>query len=200
MTFDKTHDIQAIYRKVLDAMSRPGKVNVLAPEVEKLTLKVDVLPATLGLILMLLDSEVSFHVVSVRSDVISQLISQLTYAKEENIEQADYVFVLKDAPDHTLAETFRNVKIGNLIDPQKSATLIIEVKAVAHESSKTFTMQGPGIKDVSALTIAVDDAWVEARKEVNGEFPFGVDAMFVDEQARIVCLPRTTQIVEDEVK
>jgi len=77
MKLDKVHDIQKIYRKVLDLMSRPGKIANISDEVKEVQPIVDIFDATFGLMLMLLDMEVSFHIVSANSEKIAQMISQL---------------------------------------------------------------------------------------------------------------------------
>ena len=198
MKLDKVHDIQKIYRKVLDLMSRPGKIANISDEVKEVQPIVDIFDATFGLMLMLLDMEVSFHIVSANSEKIAQMISQLTYGKQSDIEQADYVFVLKDVAATQLAEVFKQVKVGELFDPQKSATLIVEAMELTNEKELIF--RGPGIKDTNLVNIGLGNDWIGARKDVNIEFPLGVDTIFIDGQANVLCLPRTTQILSvDEV-
>lgn len=93
---DLVHDIQSVYRKVLNSMARPGKIEVLE-EQEKVDMEINFNRGTFLIMLMLLDGEVSFNVVSEKSEEVSNLISEITYSKEKPLEEADYVFVLEDA-------------------------------------------------------------------------------------------------------
>ncbi|MCL1950284.1 MAG: phosphonate C-P lyase system protein PhnH [Turicibacter sp.] len=193
MPFDKVHDTQQIYRKVLHAMSRPGEISNIFSEVEGLTLQSAMLKPTVGFLYLLLDREVGFHVVSRHADEVSQLIAQLTYSKETPIEEADYIFVLQDALGE-LPAVFGKGKTGNLIDPQKSATLIVECPAVAN--NQVLSLKGPGIKSENFLDLGLSPEWLKARALANSEYPLGIDMMFVDGMGAVACLPRTSQIKE----
>ena len=121
---DLVHDIQSVYRKVLNSMARPGKIEVLE-EQEKVDMEINFNRGTFLIMLMLLDGEVSFNVVSEKSEEVSNLISEITYSKEKPLEEADYVFVLEDAVEKKLAEAYSLAKVGTLINPNKSAICFI---------------------------------------------------------------------------
>lgn len=192
MNLDIVHDIQKTYRKVLNCMSRPGALENIIAESEKVDINIDFLKPTLVMMLMLLDAEVSFKVISEKEAEVTSFISQLTYAKAKPLKEADFIFVLSDAGESGVETAFRESKIGDLIDPHKSATIVIE----AHElsNSNQFMLKGPGIEQVSFASFGLGEKWVAEREKKNIEYPLGVDAIFVDGQANVLCVPRTTQI------
>ena len=144
--------------------------------------------------LMVLDREVSFNVVSEQGDDVSKLISEMTYAQVKPVEEADYIFVLKDSCDEKLEEVIQKSKIGDLIDPQKSATIIAEVECISN--SGDMELRGPGIKDINEVNISGNKKWINARRDKNEEYPLGIDLIFIDENDNVVCIPRTTKITE----
>lgn len=191
MKIDLVHDIQGIYRKVLNAMARPGIIENVKNEEKKVDLNLESNRSTVLIMLMLLDAEVSFNVVSKNSMDIISTISQITYAKIKPIEEADYIFILKDSIDK-LGEVFKKAKEGTLIDPNLSATIIAEVEDLKEE--KELELCGPGIKDKNYIKIGKNYNWVKQREDKNKEYPLGVDSIFLDSEGQVICVPRTTKI------
>lgn len=192
MELDTVHDIQKTYRKILHCMSRPGTLENIMEESEKVDIHIDFLKPTLVIMLMLLDAEVSFKVISEKEAEVSSFISQLTYAEAKPLEEADFIFVLSDAGESGVKTAFRDSKIGDLINPHKSATLVIEAPELSNSS--TFMLRGPGIEHASFAGFGLGEQWIAERKKKNIEYPLGVDAIFVDRQANVLCIPRTTQM------
>lgn len=191
MNIDLVHDIQGVYRKVLNAMARPGCIENVKNEEEKVDLNIRSYKNTVLVMLMLLDAEVSFNVVSDNSIDVISTISQITYAKIKPIEEADYVFVLSDSIDK-LKEAYEKVKEGTLIDPNLSATIIAEVFKISDE--KELELSGPGIEEKNYIKISGNYGWVKARENKNKEYPLGVDSIFLDSDGQVICIPRTTKI------
>lgn len=102
MKLNMVHDIQSVYRKVLNAMAKPGVIENLQKEADKVDIDINCYKSTFLIMMMLLDREVSFNVVSEMSIDVSSLISQITYAKVKPLEEADYIFVLDDFCDEDL--------------------------------------------------------------------------------------------------
>ncbi len=197
MELDIVHDLQAVYRKMVDSTSRPGLISNLQREAE--LLEADIQPdctALLIVALTLLDQEVSFKVVSKNEETVSTIINQFTYAKPTDIEEADYIFVLKDAMT-SLKEVLAKAKPGTLKNPQHSATIFIEAEKVS--SGGPLQLTGPGIESTVSVEIVTQGDWIESRQEKNKEYPLGVDLMFIDGAHRLLSLPRTTQIIENRV-
>lgn len=186
------HDIQSSYRKVLNCMSRPGTIENIAEESEKVDGNVNFSKSILILMYMLLDAEVSLKVVSHEEESITQLFNQLTYAKEKSVEEADFIFVMRDADEAMQEEAIKAAKIGNLIDPHASATIIVEVEEISN--NKELILAGPGIEKENYVQVDVKGNWIKERSKKNIEYPLGIDMILVDKNFNIICLPRTTQI------
>ena len=197
MKLDLVHDIQAAYRQTLDSMSRPGLISNIRDQADNLNMEIRCFGSTLVLALMLFDTEVKFKVCSKREVEVSKLINQLTYAKATEVESADYILVLNDAKAEDLEKAFRMAYPGDLLDPHKAATIIIEADAVSNEQNLTLT--GPGIEKERSISVKTTDRWVDLRAEKNSEYPLGIDLIFTDWYDNILCLPRTTQIAKQVV-
>ncbi len=196
MSLDTVHDIQSVYRNVLNSLSRPGVIADLSEQANKLDLQADCYPSTLMLALMLLDTEVTFAVVAEHAvaEQVTRLINQLTYAKAVEQDQADVVFVLTGAEPRQFERALEQAKTGSLIDPHESATIIVEADAVSPDPR--LLLKGPGIRAENAAHVVRSGDWLPIREQKNAEFPMGIDLIFIDGQHQLVCLPRTTQIAE----
>lgn len=190
--FDLVHDIQSSYRKVLSCMSRPGTIEGIAEYSEKLDINIDFSKSMLVLMYMLLDAEVSLKIVSSREEEITSLVSQLTYVKCKSLEEADFIFILKDSTPEIIEEAFKDAKIGDLIDPHKAATIVFEVEALSNNNR--LTLIGPGIEKENYVEVEAKGDWIGEREKKNIEYPLGIDMILVDKNSNIMCLPRTTQI------
>ncbi|MBS4192563.1 phosphonate C-P lyase system protein PhnH [Bacillus sp. FJAT-49705] len=192
MKLDVVHDLQSVYRHLVNSTARPGVISNLKEQ----AVHVDILPecfkSLVLLALTLLDQEASFKVYSEREDVITRQINQFTYAKKADGKQADYIFVLSDAPKGSLEKAIEQAKIGTPQNPHESATVIVEVGEMANE--KGLDMKGPGIKNMEQINVLSLENWVEIRQKKNEQFPLGVELIFVDAKDQLLSLPRTTQI------
>ncbi|MGL4109741.1 phosphonate C-P lyase system protein PhnH [Clostridium sp. LP20] len=196
MKLDLVHDVQSAYRKLLNSMARPGNIENLEGEAKKVDMNTYTYRGTFLIMLMLLDGEVSFNVVSKNEMYITSLVSQITYAKLKPIEEADYIFVINDSVDKELDEIFKRAKIGNLVDPNKSATIIAEFDYI--EEGNNLELIGPGIKGINRISLSGNSEWIGSRKGKNEEYPLGIDAIYLDKNENVLCLPRTTQVKEKE--
>lgn len=194
MKMDLVHDIQSAYRKVLFSMSRPGVISNLGSEAAKVELTAPCYPGTLLLALMLLDTEVSFKVVSPQEISLNRLFSQLTYAKAIKCQEADFIFVLADADGQNLEDALAAAKPGILTDPHRSATVIVEAYEIA--SGQGLALSGPGIEKEHLVEIKTSGQWLKKREEQVKEYPLGIDIIFLDANGQVICIPRTTTIEE----
>ncbi|MBL3641378.1 phosphonate C-P lyase system protein PhnH [Peribacillus frigoritolerans] len=195
MNLDVVHDIQTVYRKLVTATSRPGTLVVLDREARTLDVQMECLSSTILLARTVLDPEVSFKVISKAEEAVSRMINQLTYSKPVDLPEADFIFILHDASEEQMKEALDKAKVGNLLNPHESAMIILEVPDVTKGDS--MILSGPGIQDESFLSLPNVSAWLAARNEKNMEFPLGIDMYFVDQQDRLIALPRTTRIREN---
>lgn len=195
MNLDVVHDIQTVYRKLVTATSRPGTLMVLDREAKTLDVQMECLSSTILLALTVLDPEVTFKVIAKEEEAVSRIINQLTYSKPVDLPEADFIFILHDASDEQMKEALNKAKVGNLLNPHESAMIILEVPDVTKGDS--MILSGPGIQEESFISLPNVSAWLGARNEKNIEFPLGIDMYFVDQQDRLIALPRTTQIKEN---
>ncbi|MFD9625146.1 phosphonate C-P lyase system protein PhnH [Peribacillus muralis] len=192
MNLDVVHDIQTVYRKLVTVTSRPGISVVLEREAKTLDIQMECLSSTILLARTVLDPEVTFKVISKAEEAVSRMINQLTYSKPVDLSEADFIFILQDASDEQMKEALNMAKVGNLLNPHESAMIILEVPDVTKGVS--MILSGPGIQKESFISLPNVSAWLGARNEKNKEFPLGIDMYFVDQQDRLIALPRTTQI------
>ncbi len=191
MKIDLVHDIQGVYRKVLNSMARPGVIESLAAYTNKVDINIQCYKGTVLVMLMLLDGEVSFNVVSKNAMEVTSIISQITYAKVKPLEEADYIFILNDSIN-VIGTVFENGKEGTLIDPNLSSTIIAEVNSLSVD--KVIELCGPGIEEKNYVNVQGCNQWIEARNRKNKEYPLGIDSIFVDEKGKLISIPRTTKV------
>ncbi|MDO6447716.1 phosphonate C-P lyase system protein PhnH [Oceanobacillus profundus] len=199
MAIDHVHDLQFVYKKILDNMSRPGKIASLQTLAGRNDYNLQMLDATLLTIMTLLDREVTFHVLMDNGQNLPEKISEYTLATHTTIDKADFVIVLKGTPETAITNAMTQCKKGSLIDPHASATWIIESAfSDVHEGELMLT--GPGIKDQTKLQTALTPAVWQARNVCVAEYPLGIDLMLTDEDLQVVCIPRTTKVDMMEVE
>ncbi len=198
MVLDVVHDLQEVYRKVIQIMSRPGRIENIQEFAEKNTFEWDGFDGSFLIAMMLLDGEVSFHVAEGEDSRLSAQLAKLTSARKSALQDADYVFLTRETDIQTIQNVFQQVKKGTLENPQSAATIIIEVnRPLANEGP--ITLKGPGIEKQETLFIDNGAAWLKDRAAVNKEYPLGIDLILVDENHNIAALPRTTQTEVQEV-
>lgn len=181
---------QQAYRKVLEALSFPGKVN----SVDKCPNDLSPLISQTGLIcLTLLDSEVTFHVAE-ETQLITETIHAYTGCHSTNASNADFIVLPLLTSNEEIIKKLNEAKIGDLVKPHKSATIILEIESLT--SGYKYSLIGPGIKFTNQLNCTISPEILEKRKEINTEYPLGIDLILVDQQGYVVGLPRTTQIME----
>lgn len=193
MSLDLVHDTQKTYRKLLRCMSRPGVIESIKEQSEKIDFDISFYKSTLVNMYVLLDGEVTFNIVSINKEEITNFVNQLTYAKATRLEEADFIFILNDADENSLGNAYTRAKLGTLIDPHKSATIIAEVEKLS--TDRKYCLKGPGIDDLCYVDIITKGLFVGERENKNIEYPLGIDTVFIDKEDQIMCLPRTTKIL-----
>ena len=113
--FDEVLDTQAVFRKLLEAMSNPARTVSVAAQMEKLFGEYR---AFLALGMTLLDNEVTFSPCG--NEALRKDLQLVSLSPEAAVSDADYLFV---TDVRQLPEIFAQAKCGTLIDPHKSATL-----------------------------------------------------------------------------
>jgi alpha-D-ribose 1-methylphosphonate 5-triphosphate synthase subunit PhnH len=197
MAIDLVHDTQEVFRTILHCMSRPGTIKSIVEVSERLGRKEFCHNSTFLSAMTLLDAEVRFHVVGENAVSIEKLFSAYTMSKVTNLQEADYIFITLGAEKQFIHDVFTNAKKGTLVNPQQSATVIIETEMLSNEHQ--LTLEGPGIATTESVGITASEYWLTVRAEANKEYPLGVDMILIDRNSNIMCLPRTTIIHDCEV-
>lgn len=192
MAIDVVHDTQEVFRTILHCMSRPGTIKSIGEGGEQEEHRGFCSKSILLSAVTLLDAEVRFHVIGENAASIEALFSAHTLSKVTDLHKADYIFIMQDDQQQFLHDVFTKAKKGTLVDPQKSATVIIETESLANEHN--LVLEGPGIANKENVEITGSEYWMDARAEVNKEYPLGVDMILIDRQSNLMCLPRTTII------
>ncbi len=182
-------DSQSCFRAVLEAMSRPGTVRAIAPEVEA---PAPLAPATMALALTLLDADTRVWLdpgadtEAVRAALRFHCGAPLV----ENPGDADFALVA----DGERCPTLDRFDIGDDRYPDQSATAILQLEAL--EGGPPVTLRGPGVDGSITFGprgLAPDFA---ARWAANHAlYPLGVD-LFLTAGRQLVGLPRGVEWME----
>ncbi|AQP54199.1 phosphonate C-P lyase system protein PhnH [Vagococcus penaei] len=180
---------QEAFRLFISALSYVGEVKQLPDSPQA------VLPIGKYLYaLTFLDQEVSYASLGLSEEQEAVLTHEFR-TKKVAISVAQTVFVdLINQPSLDVSP-IKQVSIGNLIDPQLSATIVVSVSQLYGDN--TYILTGPGIK--SQLTLGLTKALSELlviRQELNQEYPLGIDMLVIDQSGKMLGLPRTTVIQE----
>jgi len=183
-------DAQLVFRKVLDAMARPGKVVNLSdislnPPAEN---KYPFL-----ILFTLLDHEVGFKVLGAKNkgdtEEMSRYITSNTGGRESSLENADFILIYGGSSGGRMHE----MKRGTLEYPDESTTLIYDVERIG--TGMLLTISGPGIRDERKMAIdGIKEEEIRDMVRVNSEFPLGIDVIFSDRYGNIIALPRSMKV------
>ncbi|TDK35512.1 phosphonate C-P lyase system protein PhnH [Rhizobium deserti] len=178
---------QSVFRMLMDGMAKPGTLCTVDLDVGQ--------PEPLGgaagaIALTLCDHETSVWLsAGLSQSAVAEWIGFHTGAPiiREKAE-AHFAFVEAGATP----ASFGLFSLGSQEFPDRSTTLVIEVKALGQGPLMTLT--GPGIR--ATQTIAVDglpDVFMRLWADNRALFPRGVDVILTAGQ-KFLCLPRTTRL------
>lgn len=191
---DPVQDAQAIFRTILAALSEPGRVFDVTATVPTSGLGIG--PAALAVVLSLTDGDTPLWIgdsdVGDRGvgDRCEALAAHLRFHTGAPIvaDRGAAQFALLKGGDWRLDQ----FNPGTEDFPDHSATLIIEVDALAEGGP--LTLSGPGIPDHRHVTVAGLPADFSAQWHANhAQFPCGVDVILAC-GARLMGLPRTVSL------
>ncbi len=187
--FDPVLDSQKVFRKILHCMSCPGTIAPLSTA--------GLFPpssAAAAVALTLLDGEVSYAVPPGQDWGLIVRAAALVGCRAVPPEEADFVFL----PGEVCWPGLGQIRRGSLLYPEKGATLVLSVGSLflgPKEGEIELTLQGPGVKGRAVLGVTgLAESNLHGLKELNGEYPFGVDAILVSSDGRIACLPRSVSL------
>ncbi|MCU0605691.1 MAG: phosphonate C-P lyase system protein PhnH [Desulfobacterales bacterium] len=187
----RIHRSQKNYRRLLQALSRPGRVVRLetvdgpAP-----------FAAARALAECLLDSEVGFCVAgSGGAAALQAAIAGATGARVSSLEDADFIFFIDGGGRGGVCRARR----GAFESPEDGATLVYCVDPPPAGGPERFRVRltGPGIPGPAGIApemAGIPIAEFQALVTVNADYPLGVDAFFVRPDGELMGLPRSTRI------
>jgi alpha-D-ribose 1-methylphosphonate 5-triphosphate synthase subunit PhnH len=184
---DPVFDSQAVFRSVLDALSRPGRIVTVDSSVEA---PLPHFEAAAAVALTMLDFETpvfvdsAFHVARVDNWLRFHCGCPVT----EQPPEAAFAFVA--------AETMPQLAAFNAGDPKypdRSTTVIILCEALSGGAEQW--LEGPGIETQQMVApIGLPEDFWEQMTENRADFQLGVDVILAADTA-IIGLPRSTRIV-----
>ncbi len=199
---DETFITQKTFRALLQAMSHPGRVYQLEQKTEvrsQITDKYNLF----SVLQTLLDHEVGFCVIGKEKEYLKSNISELTGCPVKDISDADFIIVSDGESNGEILKA----KKGSLEYPDTGATVIYSIRSLSQippypplvkggiRGDLKLTLKGPGINgEISLFLVGVSKKEFHYLKEINSEYPLGIDSVFIDSANRIMCIPRSTRI------
>ena len=170
----ETH--QALFRRILDAAARPGRIADLSD-------LLDGRPAALAALATFCDNTQTLADVSgALSPTDRAFLDAATVAPE----RAGFILASgAEAPQFT-------PRLGALDAPEGGAVIVVTVESLTEGAA--LALSGPGVRDTATLRVAGLAAdWLAARARWCADFPMGADLVLAD-PTRLAVLPRTTHI------
>ena len=182
---DPVHDSQAVFRLMLESLSRPGKIIPMKVAVPAPT---GVLPETAAIALTLFDTDTAVWL----QDGSPALLDYLGFhcGCPVSATPGDATFaVITDIGSCPAISAFNP---GTPEYPDRSSTLIIQVGSLAGRIARRIT--GPGIREAEHIAIAeLPSTFWRSVESNHALYPCGVDMIFVAPGA-ILGLPRSTRL------
>lgn len=169
------------FRAAMTVMARPGEIRSLTGATPPDPLSV----AAATLLLTLCDPETKLHLAgAVDTEAVRTWLTFHTGAPLVAASEADFAVGSWEALPPLGA-----YRIGTSEYPDRSATLIVECEALRQAGA---TLSGPGIKDVTHLSLPD----IDALQGNSALYPLGCDFFFTCGE-QVAALPRSTQITAE---
>ena len=183
---DATHDAQAVFRAVLDALSRPGRLQTLDAS-DGLQAPAPLSRGLTALLLTLLDGETSLHLDGPLASDAAWLYARFhTGVQPAAREAADFAAV------RAAEASLEGLRLGTDEAPQHGATLIIDTTTLAGQS---LVLSGPGIEHTQRIGLCgLSVEFWQRRIAQEKHFPRGVDLLIVC-GSQLIAVPRSTHVV-----
>lgn len=182
-------DSHACFRILLQAMSRPGTL-YRQPE----PCPQDARDGVLRFLATIIDAQVGCCLID-PDPQFARHLKELARSEGVAAEQADFLIALQGDSRGHLA----NAKRGRSDFPDQGATVVYLVERLesgCHNGG--IVLSGPGIETTQIIDIiGLGSMELNCLREVNSEFPLGVDAIFFDRRGGLMCIPRSTTIGEN---
>jgi alpha-D-ribose 1-methylphosphonate 5-triphosphate synthase subunit PhnH len=193
-------EAQVVFRRLLDALARPGRMAWLPADVARRV------PPALVPVLALCDLEVTCCVVARADQHVdwAEVVATATGARRVGLAESAWVAAL----DRLSGDDIAQLRRGTALAPEQGARLVHACRqlhvgegsqpwssADHHEAVVTIELTGPGIPDRRRISITgVDPEVFDALAAANQAFPAGVDTWLVADSGALIGLPRTIRI------
>ena len=188
--FTACENIQAIYRKLLNAMTHPGKSHSIDSDHNDR----DEHWLLLQVASCLMDHEVTFALSDPFKESMGRLIVEKTGSQSAGWAQADFILIDGGA-SHGRAE---EAKRGSLAFPDKGATLLYCIPNIITNPGthpNRIRLSGPGIEHpITPQVEGLDIDEYRLLRDINSAYPLGIDAFVIKANDTIMGLPRSTRI------
>lgn len=188
---DRVLEAQSVFRAVMDAMARPGKICPIRADARPPR----PLSSTAGAVALTLcdnDTPVWLDAALVLPDAPAAWLGFHTGAPLVK-SPADAHFAFVSRPAEFIA--FENFAQGTQEYPDRSATIVLQVESF--EAGERLLLEGPGIEKRAQIAPSpMPRHFVEQWRQNRARFPRGIDLVLAGPHA-VACLPRTTRIVTE---
>ena len=141
------------------------------------------------------DHTVSFYAYGEGGGAFAAEISETTYARLANLDEADYVVVM----DAAGFDQWNKVYQGSLINPHAGATVIVAVPRIAGDIN--IEAEGPGIDGRAAFYIdGVIADCLNRAAALDIEYPKGFELLFVSRSGSLFAVPRHVKIYSGKIQ
>ncbi len=186
---DATHDSQAVFRSVLEALSRPGRLQTLSAS-DGLQAPAPLSRGLTALLLTLLDTETSLHLADPLASDAAWMYCRFHTGVQRADDTAQADFVAVRASDARL-DTLR---LGTDEVPQQGGTLIVDTGSLALERGTGLRLTGPGIEHEQRMGLCgLPPKFWQQRIAMQPQFPRGIDLLLVC-GSQLIGVPRSTLI------
>lgn len=186
---DPVFDSQRVFRGVLDALSRPGRIVDLGAPAQAPD---PLMAGTAAILATLADDTTPVWLDAAASAGAAP--AWIGFQTGAPIAQGPEEAVLAVVADGAALPALSDFPEGTAEYPDRSATIVLQLPAL--EGGLVLGLAGPGIKDTAAIAPEGLPADFVARMKANRAlFPRGVDLVLVA-GSRVVGLPRSVRVTE----
>lgn len=180
------HQSQQVFRAVLDAMSRPGKIQQV--DASKAAFAAPLSTAAAEVCLALVDFEVTLWLDETAAGAAKDIAFHCGCSMTSESQQAQFAVIANAAH----LDDFGAFAIGTDEHPEHGATVIVEVSGL--EENKGQALSGPGIDGVTHLEVSgVQSGFWAALAGNRALFPCGIDLILTCGE-RLAALPRSVRV------
>jgi alpha-D-ribose 1-methylphosphonate 5-triphosphate synthase subunit PhnH len=181
-----THDAQSVFRSVLEALSRPGRLQTLEAS-DGLQAPAPLSRGLSALLLTLLDGETTLHLGGALASEAAWMYCRF-HTGAQSAGETSAEFVAQRAGEASLA----GLRPGSDEAPQQGATLIVDTGSLALERGTRLRLTGPGIENEQRIGLCgLPLAFWQQRIGMQPLFPRGIDLLLVC-GSQLIGVPRST--------